>query len=100
MKVMITSDCFRHESARSCLPSPFLLATTAVVPTQSACATSSMIIRGWEHSPTDAIAAGPICPTIIVSKLFINVRSRPSRAAGQAMEISCLYISAVVSESS
>ena len=100
MPVMIIRDCFRHETAASCLPSPFRLAITAVVPTHSAWASSSIIIRGCAQRPTDAIAAGPILPTIIVSNEFISVISSPSRAAGQAMVSSLLYISGMVSGSS
>ena len=65
---------------------------TAIVPVQIACATSRMIIRGWAHKPTEVIAAGPSFPTIIVSNEFIKVSRRPSRAAGQAIWRTFLYM--------
>ena len=77
--------------AASCLSSPFLRATMAVMPTFSAKNIHSCSILGWVGSPTEDSAPAPNPPTIMVSTEPIRLISTISMIDGKAMVIAFRY---------
>ena len=87
----MASDWFRHALAAAWSSAPLRRAHSAVVPTHSACASTSIIMRGWLVSPTAAMEAAPSVPTIMVSTEPITLSNAPSTVDGQAMLSVSLY---------
>jgi len=94
-KNIITTAFFNVACASSLRPSPFLRATTAVSPTLSAKNIDKINIRGCPVSPTAAIDAALIDPTIIVSTDPIKLDKTISATDGSAIRISVPYASFV-----